>query len=91
MAPHAFHQVIAGQQQLAAFAHQHLASGGEVGLPPPAHHQLGAQARFQFLDVHAHGGRRQVQRLRGGGKSTQVGDGDQSLQLVEVQVTHQDL
>ncbi len=89
MAPHAFHQVIAGQQQLAAFAHQHLASGGEVGLPPPAHHQLGAQARFQFLDVHAHRGRREVQRLRGSRKGAQVGDGDQGLQLVEIEVTHQ--
>ena len=66
-----------------------LASGGEVGLPPPAHHQLGAQARFQFLDVHAHRGRREVQRLRGSRKGAQVGDGDQGLQLVEVEVTHQ--
>ena len=42
------------------------------------------------LDLHIPSGQFvAVVGRSGGGKSTQVGDGDQGLQLVEVEVTHQ--
>ena len=86
---HQFDQVVAGRQQLASLLHQGFAGRRQLGLAPAAHDQIGPQARLQFLDVQADGGRRQMQRLRRRGKSAQVGDGDQRLQLVEIEVTHQ--
>ncbi|MNT39502.1 hypothetical protein D3C72_1757530 [compost metagenome] len=89
MAAHALYQVIAGQEQLAALLHQQLTGGCQVCLSSAPHHQVGVQTGFQFFDVQTDRGRRQVQRLRRGGERAQVCDGNQRLQLVKVQVTHQ--
>ncbi|GAO22052.1 hypothetical protein ALISP_1872 [Alicycliphilus sp. B1] len=90
-APDQLDQIVAGRQQLASFLHQRLTGLRQFSLPPAAHDEVCLQARLQLLDVQADGGRREVQRLRGGGEGAQVRDGDQRLQLVEVEVAHQDL
>jgi len=38
--------------------------------------------------MQADGGRREMQRLRCSGERAQVRDGNQRLQLIEVQITH---
>lgn len=87
-AAHPLHQVVCSLQQLAAFLHQHLSGRRQLRLAAATHHQFCLQPGFQLLDVQAHGGWRQVQRLGGRRKGAQVGNGNQGLQLVEVQVAH---
>jgi hypothetical protein len=90
LAPHRFDGVVGVAQQAPATLHQHGAGRRGHDAPCATHDQRCAQARFQLADMQAHGGLRQMERLRGGGEGAEVGDGDQGAELVEVQVAHQE-
>ena len=54
------------------------------------HHQPGAQARFEFADVQADRGLREVEGPGGGREAAEVGDGHQGAELVEIELPHQE-
>ena len=65
-APGQLQQFVGFGQQASTALHQQLSRRRQAGLASAPVHQFGAQARFQFAQVKADGGRGQVQRLCGG-------------------------
>ena len=61
----------------------------QLGVAPASDEQRRTHSGLQLLDVQADGGRRQMQRLRGGGERAQIGDRNEGLELIQIEVTHQ--
>lgn len=91
VALHGVDGLVGVAQQAPGTIDQRGAGGRGRDAPAAAHDQRRSEPRFQLADVQANRRLSQVQRPRRGGERAQVGDRHQGAQLVEVELTHQEI